>query len=135
MFPDVLVDLMVKMAKGVEALHTHTEGSQSVPIIHRDIKFDNFLMNIDRDLNNPLLAVINVKLADLGHSKRLNNMNQLFSQATGTTGYKSPEQLIFENSNCTPATDIWSLGLTFCYIFTGRFPTDWEINEVLDNKI
>ena len=49
--------LFVQMIKAVEHAHSHN-------VIHRDIKLENFLVDVDRDTEE-----IQVKLTDFGLSK------------------------------------------------------------------
>eukprot|EP01080_Neovahlkampfia_damariscottae_P001231 gene1231-11321_t len=82
-------------------------------IVHRDIKGANILLTIDG----------NVKLADFGGSRELNdllNSKDGLSTLTGTPNYMAPE-VIMETGHGR-AADIWSIGCTILEMFTGKAP-------------
>lgn len=77
-------------------------------VFHRDIKPENILM----DGAIP-------KIADLGISRMLDS-NELASTTSGTIPYMSPEILGAEGASFP--SDIWSVGVTFYEMLTGRLP-------------
>ncbi|KAL2913892.1 MAP kinase kinase (MEK) [Polyrhizophydium stewartii] len=83
-------------------------------IVHRDIKPSNILAN----------SLGEVKIADFGVSKELSNGTQA-ATFTGTQGYLAPER-VREGTACTPASDVWSLGLTLMELAMGAFPIPAE---------
>ena len=87
--------------RGIGAIHREH-------VFHRDIKPENVLM----DGTNP-------KVADLGIARMLES-NELASTTTGTIYYMSPEILSDEGASFT--SDIWSFGVTFYEMLTGRLP-------------
>ena len=80
-------------------------------IIHRDIKLDNILL----DLNN------NIKLCDFGVGKIV-HPGQLIKDQCGTPAYIAPE--IFQNINGYegPPVDIWSSGVVLYSMLNGQVP-------------
>ncbi len=98
-------------------------------IIHRDIKPSNIM--IDTEHND------NVKVMDFGIAKA---MGSIFKTRTGTTMgsplYMSPEQ-ITRGSNLDLRTDIFSLGVTFFEMLSGRLPynTDTESEYNIQKQI
>jgi len=79
-------------------------------IIHRDIKLDNILI----DLNNT------IKLCDFGVSKQIKNKEVIFDQC-GTPAYIAPEILRNEGFQGYSA-DIWSAGIVLYAMVQGRVP-------------
>ena len=79
-------------------------------IVHRDIKPDNILL----DLNNT------IKLCDFGVSKIISK-GELTDDSCGTPAFIAPEILLEKPYN-PYATDIWSCGVVLYVMITGFFP-------------
>eukprot|EP01060_Flectonema_neradi_P031487 TRINITY_DN4796_c0_g3_i1.p1 TRINITY_DN4796_c0_g3~~TRINITY_DN4796_c0_g3_i1.p1 ORF type:complete len:1060 (+),score=174.07 TRINITY_DN4796_c0_g3_i1:69-3248(+) len=79
-------------------------------IVHRDLKPHNVLMTNEGEC----------KLADFGTATLLSEVTQS-SQVTGTPLYMSPEAC---GGSIDQRSDIWSLGILFCQLFTGSVPYD-----------
>lgn len=77
------------------------------PVLHRDIKSDNFLM-----------WGFMLELADFGSAKTNNGGTSL-----GTLRWTPPE-ILSNKSEWTTASDIYSLGMVFYEIVSGRIPFD-----------
>ena len=108
---DVVRDLF---KQAVSAVHyCHRKG-----IIHRDIKLDNFLLDISGD--NPI-----VKLCDFGVSKVIQEGDVMFEQC-GTPAYIAPEILIGcrqgSNGYTGFSPDVWSLGVCLYALLFGTVP-------------
>jgi tRNA A-37 threonylcarbamoyl transferase component Bud32 len=85
-------------------------------IIHKDIKPDNILVNIETG---------EIKLIDFGISTRLSRENSTISSVNlleGTLSYMSPEQTGRMNRSLDYRTDFYSLGVTFYEMLTGQLP-------------
>ncbi|MDZ4815379.1 MAG: protein kinase [Verrucomicrobiota bacterium] len=83
-------------------------------VIHRDVKPDNFMLNLNGD----------VKLCDLGLAKLTQNEDMSLTQtgtAMGTPYYISPEQ-VRGDRDIDHRTDIYSLGATLYHLVTGTIP-------------
>jgi serine/threonine protein phosphatase PrpC len=96
-------DIAINLARASAALHR-------AGIIHRDIKPDNVILE----------AGGSIKLIDLG-VVRVPGLEDLPPERIpGTRGYMAPEMFAGEAGN--EATDIYALGITMFYAFTGEFP-------------
>ena len=80
-------------------------------IVHRDIKLDNILI----DLNN------NIKLCDFGVGKYISNNNEILSEQCGTPAYIAPEVVSGEGYSGFPV-DIWSSGVVLYSLLMGSIP-------------
>ncbi|MFN0100902.1 MAG: protein kinase domain-containing protein [Bryobacteraceae bacterium] len=105
-----LVALGVQMAKGLAAAH-------AAGITHRDIKPENIMVRHDG-----YVKILDFGLARLAPSAP----GDLPANSTepglfmGTLKYMSPEQA--RGEIVTPASDIYSLGMVFFELATGRYP-------------
>ena len=88
-------------------------------IIHGDLKPQNIL--VARKQNNRL--VVKIAMADMAQTTA-DAMVSVYGELMGTPKYMSPEQI--EGKRLTRASDIFSLGILFYEMFSGRepFPAD-----------
>lgn len=92
-----------QLIEGIKFIHQNK-------IVHRDIKLDNILF----DLNNT------VKICDFGVSRKL-NPGDIMHDHCGTPAYIAPEIFLnkgYEGYSC----DIWSAGVTLYYMISGSQP-------------
>ncbi len=117
------VDYFRQICLGVQALH-----NLELSIIHRDLKPSNILVF---EYPNPAQQTI-LKIADFGLATITGITSNLTATgvALGTADYIAPER-IRDPRIKTPASDIYSLGITFLEACTGRTrPSQENLNLV-----
>lgn len=110
--------IALQLAEGISYIHSKTP-----PIVHRDIKPQNILLD---EYNQ-------VKIADLGLSRaieKVSNTEKINSTrvCAGTVRYMAPE-LYYETPMCSRATDVWAYGCVLLHMFTGQPP--WNGLELI----
>jgi serine/threonine protein kinase len=109
--PAEAIDIIVQVAEGLGYAHAHN-------VIHRDIKPANILLGRDNK----------VKLSDFGIAKIFGAQGLTKTgMLIGTPWYISPEQIMGKNIDFR--TDLYSLGITFYELLTGRVPFDSDSNS------
>jgi serine/threonine protein kinase len=115
------ISIIYQAGCGLEAAHNvefnytdHTGKTQKVKgVAHRDIKPDNLRISIDGK----------VKVTDWGlaaiRSSEVTRLSRT-GMIMGTPMYMSPEQIMGDKVD--PKTDVFSLGLVFYELLTGRLP-------------
>ena len=106
-----IIQILSNAAKILDELYAYIP-----PIVHRDIKPANLLID----------DALNVWLVDFGvvASKAPESLAMTFA---GTAGYLAPEQLY---GRATPASDIFSLGVTIAHLVTQKAPCDMTMDGV-----
>ena len=103
---DDKLGIFVQLARAID--YCHDQG-----IMHRDIKLQNILVNIDQKDG----SIIDVKLADFGlacHCKVLNSESNL----CGSIPYMAPE-ILTKGENYDQKVDIWGLGIILYELLIG----------------
>lgn len=96
-----------QMANSIAYLHSKS-------IVHRDVKGDNYLTNIE-ELVDPRITVV---LSDFGTAYELTPGERLHD-ACGTKAYWAPE---FYDRDYALKVDVWAVGVIVYAMLDGRFP-------------
>ena len=104
--PEDAIRLQLHICDGLAQAHTLTP-----PVVHRDVKPENILV---RGSGKEALA----KVADFGLARHVNSTTRLI-KAAGTLAYMAPEGFWGYES---PASDVFSAGVIFYWLLTGREP-------------
>ena len=98
------VDIVMQLARGLAEAHEHS-------IIHRDIKPSNVIIT-----RHNVAKIVDFGLARVTSSAT----TTLNAGPVGTLIYMSPEQV--RNEPLDRRTDVWSLGVVFAEMISGRHP-------------
>ncbi|KAF3773541.1 putative LRR receptor-like serine/threonine-protein kinase [Nymphaea thermarum] len=98
--------IALSSAKGLEYLHSGCRP----PIIHRDVKTSNILLNGDSE----------AKLADFGLSKicATDDITHMTTTVAGTPGYVDPEY--YNTNKLTEKSDVYGFGMVLLELITGH---------------
>ncbi|MDF1666240.1 MAG: serine/threonine-protein kinase [Planctomycetota bacterium] len=104
--PVIALDIALRVSRALAYLHERG-------IVHRDIKPENIMLGSNGQ----------VKLCDLGLAREVDMMTTVTQtgQTVGTPRYISPEQA-HGKKDIDARADIYSLGITFFHMLTGRPP-------------
>jgi formylglycine-generating enzyme required for sulfatase activity len=119
--PRDAVKLVVRLAQALE--YAHGKG-----VIHRDLKPANIM----------LCPGTGPTVMDFGLAKQTLQPDKKLTQtgmAMGTPAYMPPEQVKGDLEHIGPASDVYSLGVIFFELLTGRLPFQGSATEVMANVI
>ncbi|KAL6501188.1 hypothetical protein OROHE_025051 [Orobanche hederae] len=118
----VLVDWVLRynialgVAQGLAYLHHDCHP----PVIHRDVKSSNILLDGDFE----------AKIADFGLARTMMHKNQTVSMVAGSYGYIAPEYGY--TLKVDEKSDIYSFGVVLLELLTGKMPVDPSFGEPID---
>ncbi len=117
-------ELAVQMTSAVEVLHKKN-------IIHRDLSYENILVNKQGQVKITDFGLIKI----LPENSQFSNLTELTEAGStfGTLPFMSPEQC--DGREADDASDIYSLGINFYYMLTGKLPFENKVGAALISSI
>ncbi|XP_057472981.1 MDIS1-interacting receptor like kinase 1-like [Actinidia eriantha] len=109
-------NIAVGVAQGLTYLHHDCHP----PVIHRDIKSNNILLD----------ANLEARIADFGLARMMLKKNETISMVAGSYGYIAPEYGY--TLKVDEKSDIYSYGVVLMELLTGKHPLDPKFGESVD---
>ena len=110
------LEVIVQTARALAA-------AEACGVVHRDIKPSNIMLESDPGGCAPIVKVIDYGIAKILNPEAERGAEQTQAGFIGTPAFASPEQFApSEHSKIDTRSDIYSLGVTFWYLLSGRVP-------------
>ncbi|KAL5562011.1 hypothetical protein UlMin_031758 [Ulmus minor] len=109
-------NIALGVAQGLAYLHHDCHP----PVIHRDVKSNNILLDANLD----------ARIADFGLARMMLRKNETVSMVAGSYGYIAPE--FGYTLKIDEKIDIYSYGVVLLELLTGKRPLDPEFGESVD---
>src|SRR5437016_5273630 len=98
-------------------------AAEACGVVHRDIKPSNIMLESDPGGCAPIVKVIDYGIAKILNPEAEHGAEQTQTGFVGTPAFASPEQFApSEQMKIDTRSDIYSLGVTFWYLLSGRVP-------------
>src|SRR3989454_11655897 len=98
-------------------------AAEACGVVHRDIKPSNIMLESDPGGCAPIVKVIDYGIAKILNPETERGAEQTKTGFIGTPAFASPEQFApSEQMKIDTRSDIYSLGVTFWYLLSGRVP-------------